>query len=464
MSSDLLRSSAGHWLVPANRADLLDGLPPRRERESVTVVVPYFAQPAQLARLLAALSLQTWPPDRLEVVIADDGSPQPVCCADQLTSGTPVRVVRQDDLGFRAGAARNLGARAGAGDLVVFLDADMVPEPDYLERLLLRVRLSPDVVAVGRRRHADLTGFSAPRVTAWLSHGGPAPDELAPPQWLADGYAHDLLDADDRSFRYVLSAVLACQRRLFDDLGGFDERFVGYGGEDWDFGYRAFNGGAVLVHERDAVAWHDGYDWAGRGGASGGAGKIAETLRLAALIPEPATRGAALPGELPDVLADLTGAGWTTASTAACVHSLLDQSHRDLAIRLPATSDLLLDAVYAAAGRVRRTDWNQDQLRRARARLTVHRPVTFDHDAVARLLAAVRAPRGGRVRVSDGSTVVATMTSTRAAGRARRWKDTASLDAVIASAFDDVALDASELTEPAPADLAAFFAHRGGRA
>ena len=61
-----------------------------------------------------------------------------------------------------------------------------------------------------------------------------------------------------------ISAVLACGRRLFEELGGFDPRFVGYGGEDWEFAFRAFNAGAVLVHEPRAVAWHDGPDQGAR--------------------------------------------------------------------------------------------------------------------------------------------------------------------------------------------------------
>ena len=75
---------------------------------SVSVVVPYYERPDQLGRLLSALDLQTVPGDRTEVVIADDGSRQ----APPL--GTPSftpTYVRQYDEGFRAAAARNLGAR-----------------------------------------------------------------------------------------------------------------------------------------------------------------------------------------------------------------------------------------------------------------------------------------------------------------------------------------------------------------
>ena len=70
---------------------------------------------------------------------------------------------------------------------------------------------------------------------------------------------------------------MACHRSLWDDIGGFDASRDEYGGDDWEFAYRAFNNGAVLVHDPTAVAWHDEPDWSDRDGGS----KNDETLWLA---------------------------------------------------------------------------------------------------------------------------------------------------------------------------------------
>jgi Glycosyl transferase family 2 len=355
-------------LVPGNRWDLLAHYPVPRPR--VGVVVVHYEQPAQLARTLAALAAQTLPP--ADVVVADDGSAVP--------PEVGVRVVSQPDRGFRAAAARNLGARHVEGEVLVFLDADTAPEPRFLEELTRRVAVCPDVLAVGRRRHTDpATGR-----------------ELPEPAWLRDGYAasRDLLDADGRSFRFVISAVLACRRSLFDDLGGFDERFVGYGGEDWDLAYRAWNGGAVLVHEPGAVAWHDGPDWAGRPDEQDR--KALEASRLAELIPEPHTRGGAPPGPVWDVLVDLCG-----GLPDPVRRSLLAQSHRDLCIR--------------SAGQ----EWTADQLRRARVRMGVGAPLP--PSAVAAVVAElVDRDAGSAVVLVDGEPA-ATAVTTRLVGRSRRW-------------------------------------------
>ncbi len=395
-------------LVPHNRWDLLTDAP----RPSVSVVVTHYEQHEELARVLAALEEQTLPP--YEVVVADDGSRR----RPAVPQG--IRLVQQEDLGFRAAAARNLGASVATGEALVFLDADTVPEPGFLHAVTRRLAACPDVLAVGRRRHADASG------------------ELPEPAWLRDAYAasRDLLDADGRSFRFVISAVMACRRSLFQHLGGFDERFVGYGGEDWDLAYRAWNAGAVLVHERDAVAWHDGPEWAARDGDV--QRKDAETARLAALVPEPLTRGAPLPAELPDVLVDLD------RYDVRAVHALLRQDHRDLQVRVVGA-----DPLHAPV--VRTAPWSEDQLRRARARVRLDEPVTLAPQTVGDLVRRLVDEDLGELVLCAGGRPVGTATSTRAVGRSRRWgRD------VVAEAFGRAEVEVEVL--PARDDLAGFFA------
>ena len=401
-------------LVPGNRWDQLAPAPP----PTVTVVVTHYEQPVQLARTLTALARQTRPVE--QVVVSDDGSATPPL----VPAG--VRLVRQEDRGFRAAAARNLGAAGATSDVLVFLDADTVPEPGFVGALVRHAAASPDVLAVGRRRHADLSGDGR---------------ELPEPQWLVDGYAasRDLLRADGRSFRYVISAVLALRRELFLDLGGFDEGFVDYGGEDWDLGYRAWNAGAVLVHERDAVAWHDGPDWAGR--PEQRATKDSETARLAAVIPEPHTRGAPLPAHLPDVLVDLP------AHDPRAVTALLRSSHRDLQVRVPAVGEL-----HAAT--VRPQPWTGDQLARARVRVQLEQPVALAPDVVAQLVRRLTDDGLGEVVLLVDGRRVGAATSTRAAGRARRWAGRE--DDVVARCFGRAELEVAVV--PPRDDLAGFLA------
>ncbi|GAB47362.1 galactosyltransferase-related protein [Mobilicoccus pelagius] len=308
----------------------------------IGIVVVHYEDPVGLDRVLDTIG----PREDARVVVADDGSTVPPALDDR----PGVDLVTQADLGFRAAAARNLGARhllARAGETgeslsaVLFLDGDTMPTPGYVDRLAREVEeLAADaphgrVLAVGRRRYADLDGLDDAAVQRFLAD--PDPTRILPDTtWLEEGYAatSDLRDADDRSYRFVISAVLAVTPALLEATGGFDESFVGYGGEDWEFAQRAWLAGADLRHVPDAVAWHDGPDAAGRDEetADAGAGptttqaysrKLAETLRLAATITEPGARDPHLLWEYPDVVVTFHDGGLRPADVLLTCADLL---------------------------------------------------------------------------------------------------------------------------------------------
>ncbi|GAB3622715.1 hypothetical protein GCM10027418_07970 [Mariniluteicoccus endophyticus] len=342
---------------------------------TAAVVVPHYRDQARLDLVLAGLDLQTR--RDFEVVVADDGSPEPPHTGDR---PYPVRVVRQADEGFRASAARHLGASATDAGLLVFLDGDTVPEPAYLEHLLPVLGQGPrGTLAVGRRRHADLGGWTPDRLRAWLGGGAPAPTELPEPAWLTDAYAasDDLRDADDRSYRFVISAVMALPRELYARAGGFDPGFVGYGGEDWDLAHRCWLAGGDLRHVPAAVAWHDGPDFAGRGDDARLA-KDAETLRLAHVLTDPYARGDGLVWEVPETTVTLHGRP-DPGQLAATASSLLRGS--DAAVWCADLGDL-----PAGLGRDPRLHTGRPPsrvLQRSRHRVDVLTPVLLDQPLAA---------------------------------------------------------------------------------
>lgn len=287
----------------------------------IGVVVVHYEDPVGLDRVLGALERV----EDVRVVVADDGSH---VAPDPGVRACPVDVVRQKDQGFRAAAARNLGARAllagGTPQALLFLDGDTIPGPGYVERMAARLERvaagAPNrrALVVGRRRYADLTGLSPAEVAGFVAAPDPA-RILADTTWLEEGYARtdDLRRADDTSYRYVISAVLAITPDLFEATGGFDESFVGYGGEDWEFAQRAWLAGADLAHEASALAWHDGPDAAGRDEASATSSTAdavltranAETVRVARTVTVPGARDPGLFWEHPDVVVEFDDTG-----------------------------------------------------------------------------------------------------------------------------------------------------------
>ena len=385
--------------IAGNGWEALDGEPaaPR----SVSVAVAHYEQQEQLDRTLAALRRQTHPAELLEVIVADDGSPTPPAVPRDVT------LVRQQDRGFRVAAARNLGVQHSSGDVLCFLDADTAPEPDYVSRIARLPSLAPDVVAVGRRRHALLAGSGDDRP---IEVAGAA-RAIHEPAWLADAYARsrDLRDADARSYRFVISAVVACSRWLFDDVGGFDETFDAYGGEDWEWAYRAWLGGAALAHVPDAVAWHDGPDWAGRDEADRLRRKNVETLRLMQSIGAPGSAPRGVLVREADVLVTLRSAG-SAAAGVVCVDSILQALPGARVIVPP----IVREALAADPRVVER--WGGTP----RVQVDLAAPVHVDAAAAARLRAAIaEVGEGDLGSIALGALV--TVAATRADARDRRW-------------------------------------------
>jgi GT2 family glycosyltransferase len=402
--------------IAGNRWDLLDGQWPLSQ-PMVSVIVIHFNQQRELDRTLAALAMQDYPADRVEILVVDDGSP----VAPTVPAG--VRLIRQEDHGFRAATARNRGAHESTGEILCFLDADTAPEPQYVREITRLPSLAPDVVTVGRRRHADFTSSTAPGVSEAASL------ELPAPSWLDEAYdrSQNLLLADNRSYRYIISAVLACSRALFTEVGGFDESFLDYGGEDWEWAHRAWLAGGLLAHVPTAVAWHDGPDWGSRelDDPDKRASKNSEMLVLSRAIPLIGSRGRAVRGPKADVVAVLTSA--TSAAAAfICIDSLLAVLPHAMCVvpheraSVFAFDDRVLDAVTARA---------QEIIAHARVVVTLETALRIDNPTAdspaptVDLLSGVERVGSGTegVIVFENEGVSITVQASRAVARAARW-------------------------------------------
>ena len=225
-----------------------------------TVVVPYYEAPEALALTLAGLEGQTYPRELFEVVVVDDGSNPPL----RLAQPTPlrVRVIHQEDLGFGLARARNNGARAATGDIVVFLDCDMVPEAEWLASHARWHHAACDVVSLGFRKHVDFDGVDADAVRVRPGSLGEllAARPVQRPEWIErrmDRTDDLAADADD-IFRVVTGGNFGVSAAFFAEVGMFDESFTQWGSEDIEFGWRAYSLGAVLAPERCALCWHQG--------------------------------------------------------------------------------------------------------------------------------------------------------------------------------------------------------------
>ncbi len=230
---------------------------------SATVVLPHFQAQAELERTLAGLRHQTYPPSLTEIIVVDDGSPDLPDLPDDL-DGRPLRLLSQERRGRGQPRAQNLGAANASGELVVFLDADMIPEPHWLEAHARWHHLVEDAVTLGVRRHVDPEGVTPAAVGKEAARG--AVSELFRdrvqeyPQWIERRFRRNnwlTIEGEDL-FGVVTSGNVGMRHLTFKAIGGFDESFTQWGGEDTELGFRAYTYGALLIPDRAALCWHQG--------------------------------------------------------------------------------------------------------------------------------------------------------------------------------------------------------------
>lgn len=228
----------------------------------VSVVVPYYEQPDELALTLAGLSQQSYPQSLLQVIVVDDGSSSP----PEISSTLPLdlELVRQRDEGYGLARARNLGAKVAEGDVVIFLDCDMIPERQHVEAHARWHSVNRRLVTIGFRNHAQFSGLGEEEVAAAV-RDGTLPELLTGQEWVRPEWIEAHMERTEHLLTplhdlYLVTSGgnLGVDRDLFWEAGGVDASFVRWGGEDNEMGYRLLQLGAVVVPERDAIAWHQG--------------------------------------------------------------------------------------------------------------------------------------------------------------------------------------------------------------
>lgn len=132
-------------------------------RMSVSVVVPVKDDAGDLVACLRALAAQTWQPD--EVIVVDNRSSDDTA---RVAAEAGARVVRCDEAGIPAASAA--GYDAATGDIILRLDADCRPSPDWVDSMVRAFEATPDIGAVtGGARFVDGPRWlRAPLAAAYL--------------------------------------------------------------------------------------------------------------------------------------------------------------------------------------------------------------------------------------------------------------------------------------------------------
>lgn len=211
-----------------------------------SIIIPTFNRSDALLQTLRALAESDYPQGRWEAVVVDDGSTDDTerVTTEWLNSTlVSVRYVRQSNSG--AAAARNRGAGAARGRILVFIDNDILVKPDFLRLHLDALIANRGCWVVGRVVHPTelrSTPFGRYRDQSW------------------EAFHDSHLEAGIQPTKGMTAANLSLPAEDFHRLGGFDESFTIASCEDWELGLRARMAGVTILYNPDIVVVHD--DWA----------------------------------------------------------------------------------------------------------------------------------------------------------------------------------------------------------
>lgn len=218
-----------------------------KPERTVAVVIPSWNSLALLPRCLESLRDQG-----LEVLVVDNGSSDGTVAYLE-REGVP-HVALPENIGFAR--AMNLGvARVRAG-AVLALNADTVVEPGAVATLLTALEADPSLAAV-QPRILQLQEGERDAVRARLYSAGQGLTADGRGVELGAGGEQSPADLAPREVFGACGAACLLRRELFDQLGGYDERYFAFY-EDVDLNVRARIAGWRFGYVPDAVVWHLG--------------------------------------------------------------------------------------------------------------------------------------------------------------------------------------------------------------
>jgi len=211
----------------------------------ISVIIPTYNRPGLLRSTLEGISTQSTPRDEFEVIVVDDGSDGDALRQTRAYQPSYLfQLIERPHSGLAS--ARNAGADYASGQLLYFLDDDVIPHPDaVLQHLRAHMQEDEPVAVIGSLPYPDHI-----QMNAFL--------------WYLQKRAHyDLYQAGDRKYPGghppvpPVNGNASIPKGLFMDVGGYDEAFTKYGCEDLDLDYRLVENGSRCIYHPSAVGYHN---------------------------------------------------------------------------------------------------------------------------------------------------------------------------------------------------------------
>ncbi len=228
------------------------------EPEGISVIIPAHNRPEILAESLRRLKLQSYPPEKFEVIVVDDSSDDNI---EPIVRGNGIQFIyyRLEDKNtkFNAGHARQTGAMQASHPILQFLDADILVDEHFLWAVQWVHYNCPETICLGYISGYNLEDQGHKHLLQDLKgvEGGIniIPDRSREPALRS---CIDNIQLLDSPWRLCYTGNFSIGKANFFRTGGFEQKFTGWGLEDIEFGFRSFQHKLNWVFSRFAVGYH----------------------------------------------------------------------------------------------------------------------------------------------------------------------------------------------------------------
>lgn len=198
------------------------------EKYKISVVICTFNRASILVQSILSLDNQeNMNPGDYEIVVIDDGSTDDTAkMVQELHTETPLRYYFKD-WGGRS-EARNLGIEKAKGDIIVFVDDDVIAPRQFLISHLAQYNGNNKIVVRG-----PIVNVRKPELIPDFKPG-----------------------AEYFSSAFFCTCNASTHKKTLEDIGGFDTDFKEYGFEDNEIGWRLRQAGCAYVFSMDAYIFH----------------------------------------------------------------------------------------------------------------------------------------------------------------------------------------------------------------
>ncbi|MCR8843248.1 glycosyltransferase [Paenibacillus sp. SC116] len=232
---------------------------------SASVIIPTYNRINNLKRSLDSLVEQQLPKEEFEVLICDDGSSEDTLgLVKQYNNVLNIKYFFQEDKGFRAAAARNLGISNAEGNICIFIDNGIILHKDAIQEHIKAHQESSKASAVlgyvygydmATSNHEEIRG-----VVEQNSIDG-AIDTLRNMKILdirEKIYVEfgDDLETWPAPFVVFWTCNVSVPQKTLLEIGMFDESYITWGGEDIDLGLALLQHGVSIKLARSSMSIH----------------------------------------------------------------------------------------------------------------------------------------------------------------------------------------------------------------